>query len=269
MKIALVNLCKIEDFSKTKYYQKSLEFLQENNIDFVDYFSGRETAPELLSGFHDALRDDTIELVWFIQGGSELINFLEKIDWKLVERSNKEYLGLSDFTHFVFRAIKLGKTCYYGQGLQNIKDYLPDPENRKFIVDFLNEKKLPSYNTKLLHSNELINLENEKIIGGHSFISAIMLPETKIDLSERFLFFEHHYVPGERLQDIKYFLDVIKFNVHNNMPKGFILGHSMLFDQENQLIESNFINKFFLENLLDLKIPIYYIDHFKTIVKFL
>ena len=105
MKIALVNLCRIQDFSKTKYYESSLEFLKENDIEFVDYFSGRETPSDLLKGFHEALKNKDIELVWFIQGGSDLIKFLDKIDWDLVKQSNKEYLGLSDFTHFAFKAV--------------------------------------------------------------------------------------------------------------------------------------------------------------------
>ena len=119
MKVALVNLCKIEDFSKTGDWRSSLAFLKENNIDYVDYFSGKETPTDLLNGFYEALANKEVELIWFIQGGNDLITFLDKIDWKLVKKSNKEYLGLSDFTHFVFKAMESGKTCYYGPGLSH------------------------------------------------------------------------------------------------------------------------------------------------------
>lgn len=268
MKIALVNLCEIEDFSKTNDSRDSFEFLRENNIDFVDYVSGRESPDDLLGGFHEALGNDKVGLIWFIQGGNKLIRFLDKINWELVKQSNKEYLGLSDFTHFAFRAVQLGKICYYGQGLKKIKIYLPTPEERLFVVSFLKQKKLPRYNTELLYGNGNLDLKKKKIIGGHSFISAIMLPNTAIDLTNRFLFFEHHYLPSETPDDAKYFLDAVKLYLYRHKPQGFILGHSMLFNKDNGLVDTQTINKHLLGSLTDFGLPIYYIDHFKTIIKF-
>lgn len=268
MKIAIVNLCKIEDFSKTEYYQDSLGFLKENDIDFVDYVSGRENASDLLNGFHEALGNDEVELIWFIQGGNDLIKLLNKINWETVGQSNKEYMGLSDFTHFAFKAIKLGKICYYGQGLKQIKSYFPTPEEKRFVVDFLKQRQLPKYNAQLLYGSGNLDLENKKIIGGHSSISAIMLPNTTIDLTNRFLFFEHHYVAGEELSDARYFLDAVKLYLLRNKARGFILGHSLVPNKDGAPLDIKLINEYFLENLIDLNLPIYYIDHFKTILKF-
>ncbi len=267
MKIALVNLSKIEDFAKTEYYQDSLDFLTENQIDFVDCFSGRENLDELLAGFHEALRNNEVELVWFIQGGNTLIKFLNKIDWDLVKQSDKEYLGSSDFTHFVFKAVELGKICYYGPQLKEIKKYFPTPTDRQFVIDFLKRKQLPDLKARLLHGTGNFDLASEKIIGGHSFVSTIMLGNTKIDLENRFLFFEHHYRPGEKLNDVEYFLESIKYQTHQNLPKGFILGHSMLFDKEGKLIDVDLINEQLVKNLVELGRSVYYLDHFKTIIK--
>ncbi len=268
MKIALVNLCKIQDFSKTKYFQDSFEFLKENNIDFVDYVSGKETENDLLNGFHEAVNNVEVELVWFIQGGSDLIKFLDKINWDLVKKTSKEYFGLSDFTHFAFKAVGAGKTCYYGPGLKQIKSYLPTNEQRQFVVDFLKNKQISPYDTKLLQGEGDMNIENKKIIGGHSFITAIMLPTTTIDLQARFLFFEHHYIPGEGLVDAAYFLDAVRLYISHNRPQGIILGHSLLFDENNSPIDIELINKYLAEHIIDMGLPVYYIDHFKTIIKF-
>jgi muramoyltetrapeptide carboxypeptidase LdcA involved in peptidoglycan recycling len=266
MKIALVNLCKIEDFAQTKYYQSAMDFLAENNIDYVDYMSGRATAQELLDGFHAALRDTTVDLVWFIQGGNTLITFLDNIDWELVKSSSKEYLGLSDFTHFSLHANKLGQTCYYGQGLKRIKDYLPTAADRQFLVDFLKHKTLPPIEAKLLSNQGSANLASEHIVGGHSFISAIMLPHVQLDLSNTYVFFEHHYVPGENIGDVNYFAEAVKLYLETNKPKGIILGHSLLFDENQQLIDQLLINQDLAVAFASLGVPVYSIDHFRTIV---
>lgn len=267
MKIALVNLCKIQDFSKTKYFQDSFEFLKENGIDFIDYISGRETETDLLNGFHEAVNNSEVELVWFIQGGNDMVKFLDKIDWELIKITNKEYFGLSDFTHFAFKAVALNRVCHYGPGLKQIKSYLPTIEERQFVVDFLKNKQTPPYFTQLLSGNGDINLENEKIIGGHSFVSAIMLPITNIDLGNRFLFFEHHYIPGEGLADAAYFLDAVKLYTSHNKPLGIVLGHSLLFDENNNPLDIELINKYLMERLVGMDLPVYYVDHFKTIIK--
>ncbi|MDP3983121.1 MAG: LD-carboxypeptidase [bacterium] len=268
MKIALVNLCKIEDFSKTSYYLDSLEFLKENNIDFIDYISGRESPDDLLEGFHEAVSNEEVQLIWFIQGGNDLIKFLDRIDWNLVERSNKEYLGLSDFTHFVFRAVKLGKTCYYGPCLKKIKSYLPSHKERNFVVDFLTKKQLSSYGAELLRGDGGTDLESKKIVGGHSFISAFMLADTSLDLRARLLFFEHHYLPGEDVSDAVYFLNAVKLQIRHNSPQGIILGRSIVYGKDGEMLDAKEINRYFLEELGSLNLPVYYVDHFQTIVKF-
>ena len=268
MKIGLVNLCKIEDFSKKKEYQASLEFLRENNIDFVDYFSGRESLIDLLDGFHEALSNKEVELIWFIQGGNNMIRFLDKIDWELVERSQKEYLGLSDFTHFVFRAVSFNKICYYGPGLKNIKSYFPIAEQNEFIIRFLKYKEIEPYDAELIFGKGILSLENEKIVGGHSFISALMLQNTKIDLSSRLLFFEHHSLLSEGLDGAGYFLNAVKLYILHNKPKSIILGHSIILDKDGTALAVGSINQYFTKNLIDLDLPIYYIDHFKKIIKF-
>lgn len=267
MKIALVNLSKIEDFSKTKHYAASLEFLKENNIEFLDFFSNRNSLEELLSGFHEALKSDA-ELVWFIQGGNTLIKFLDRIDWELVKKSKKEYLGTSDFTHLVFKMVPLGKTCFYGPGLKDVKKYFPSDADRKFLVDFLKNKTIPQYESNLLKGKNTVNINKETIVGGHSFISALMLPIVQMDLTNRSLFFEHHYISGEELADVGYFLEAVKFYIKYHKPNSVILGRSLLLDSEGHSVDFNSVNKYLADILADLDIPVYQVDHFKTIIKF-
>lgn len=137
MKIALVNLTKLSDFAEESSYSADIAFLNENNIDYVDYSSGRKDFDSLLNGFHEAISNPEIDIVWFIQGGTCLIKFISSIDWKLVEKTKKKYLGLSDYTHFSTEATRLGCTCFYGAPLVKITKYWKTHEERSYIVDFL------------------------------------------------------------------------------------------------------------------------------------
>lgn len=113
MKVALVNLCKTEDFTKHKSYNDSISFLNENNIEFLDFASGIETVDEMVESFHKALNSDA-NLIWVIRGGNKCIQTLNKIDWNKVVNSKKVFYGLSDFTHFSTMVVSKGVTCYYG-----------------------------------------------------------------------------------------------------------------------------------------------------------
>ncbi len=267
MKVALVNFAKYEKFNSIDSFKKDLEFLKENNIDYVDYCFNYNKKKDLLSGFRKALANPDIDLIWFVCGGNKTIKFLDDVDWNEVKKANKIYAGASDFTHFSFKAVENDQVCYYGTSLQSIKEYHPTISSRKYLVDFLQTGKIEKYNHKNLYKT-VSNLDNEKIIGGHSFLTTFMLSETEINLKDRFLLIEHHYIPGESLEDLEYFIDQLKRVIKGNLPKGFILGHSMLFNKKGKMININIINKKFVECLKEYQLPIAYIDHFKQIVKF-
>lgn len=110
-------------------------------------------------------------------------------------------------------------------------------------------------------------MSNESILGGHIIIFAFMMSQNKIDLKDSILFLEHHYIPGEHFEDLEFWLDQIKYIIENNQPKAFLLGHSMLFDEQTNLIDYKEINKFLTEKLKQYNKPIYEIDHFKHLVK--
>jgi muramoyltetrapeptide carboxypeptidase LdcA involved in peptidoglycan recycling len=267
MKVALVNFAEYEKFNSTVSFKQDLEFLVENKIDYVDYCFNYDKKLDLLAGFRKALANPEIDLIWFVCGGNKTIKFLDDIDWEVVKKANKIYAGASDFTHFSFKAVQNGQVCYYGTSLQEIKKYHPSPKSRKYLADFLQTGKIEKYNHTNLYKT-VSNLDEEKIVGGHTFLTTFMLNEVKIDLRDRFLFLEHHYIPGESLEDLEYFVDQIKMVTKGNLPKGFIFGHSMLFGKKGKIMNVATINKKMVEWLREYDLPIAYIDHFKQIVKF-
>ena len=269
MKVALVNLCKTEDFTKHKSYNDSISFLNENNIEFLDFASGVETINEMVDGFHKAI-DSDVDLIWVIRGGNKCIQTLNKIDWNKVLDSKKVFYGLSDFTHFSTMAVSKGVTCYYGQGLTNIKSYFPNPSERQFIVKFLvSGSPISEKATVLANSKSDLDILDKKVIGGHLLIFTSMQSQLKVDLKDRFVFIEYHTgAVGEDLDDLGYYIDQLLYVLKDNMPKGFILGRTEMRNLDNSQISIDEINKYSAEKLATAGLPVYYLDHFKNTVTF-
>lgn len=267
MRIALVNLCRLSDFATNPTYADDINFLQENDISYTDYCSGRATISDQLDGFHQAISDPTIDLVFFVQGGSVLIKFLPLIDWDLVQKSNKKYAGLSDFTHFAFKSVSLGCECYYGIALRDVHKYWPTQNDQAPIIELLKNNSGHFNQALSMTDNSAQDLSNEKVIGGHIIISTFMLSQLQISLADTYLFLEYHNIPGESFYELEFWLDQLKYVIKNNQPKGFILGHSLLYEKDGTVIDYKDINIFLTEKLSELEKPIYQVDHFKNIIK--
>ncbi len=269
MKIALTNLCKTEDFAKHVSYQEALNFLDEEGVEYLDFCSGDSDLDNLVSRFNESLSSE-VDIIWVVCGGWSCLKALDKIDWKKVVESNKKFYGLSDFTHFSSKAVSLGVKCYYGQGLTYIKQFFPTTDSRKFIVNFL-KTGFPSANLakSLLVNSKELDVNREKIVGGHMLIFAFMQNQININLKERYIFLEyHHGANGVELKELEYYLNQVLYTINNNFPKGFILGRSLLKNLDGTELRIEEINDFLVSKLLRYRLPIYYIDHFNNIVTF-
>ncbi len=269
MKIALTNLCKSEDFAKHKSYQDAVDFLNEENIDYLDFCSSISDINVLTEKFNESLESNA-DLIWVVGGGWACIKTLDKINWDKVASTNKVFYGLSDFTHLSSKAVSLGAKCYYGQGLAYIKQFFPTKDSRKFIVDFLKTGNPNSNLAKPLSvSTEELDINKEKVVGGHLLIFSFMQSQLKIDLKERYLFLEyHHSANGTELEELEYYLNQLLYVIKDNLPKGFILGRHLLKDFGGKEIEVGEINDFLTSKLLKYNLPVYYIDHFNNVVTF-
>jgi len=200
-KIALVNLCSYEDISKWSTYDQDIAYLNDNNIPFVDYASGFDKKEDLLKKFYEALMDKNVSVIWFVNGGTRLIEYTNVLDWETIKNSNKVFIGLSDFTHFAILAANLNIPCYYGIALKKITKYF-SIEKRNQIASFL----ISIANNNDTKLENVFSLEKEKIIGGHLGITLFMLNNFSINLQNKTLFLEHHYLLGETLTDLEYYL---------------------------------------------------------------
>lgn len=265
MKIALVNLSKFEDFSQRPEFADGKALMERNGIELLDYVSGRSSMDELLDGFHQALKSDA-SLVLFACGGIKMIECLDHIDWKQVGESGKGFIGLSDFAHFSWKAVAAGAKCYYGLALKDFVKYYKTPEQQRNGLHLLTTGEAEAIKPTLLYGEDTIDFAGTKIMGGHSMISLLMHKEATIDLSDRVLFVEHHYVPGESPDELRYWSHAIFRSFQSNKPKAMLLGHSLLYDAEGKPLPENDLNELLMEGLKQFNVPIYYIDHFKAVI---
>ncbi len=249
MRVGLVNLCKLDSYAK-----EGFSFLEQNNISFIDYASGRETLESQLEGFNAAISDKDVDIVWFVQGGSTLIKYLDKIDWTKVSNSGKQFWGLSDFTHFAVKAVPLGVKCFYGQGLKYVDNFFQTQEQKRFLVDFINGSSSP------------VLPESHKAIGGLVNIVTFMLQRYQVDLSGYQLFLEYHGAEGEKWGEVEYYFDQLKAVIKDNRPQGFLLGHSMLTNDLGQVENWQILNQKISKLLEEYNLPISSVDHFNNVI---
>ena len=263
MKIALVNLCSISNIANWASYQDDISFLKSTNIGFFDYASGRSTKSELLKGFYEALNNEEVSVIWFVSGGTALIQYLPELDWSLIKSSGKKFIGLSDFTHFALLASNVGVTCYYGLALKKVTKYY-SIEQRERISNFLQHVITNK-------DSDLVYIENKKITGGHLSTAQYIISNYNIGLHDKVLFLEYHYIPGESWEEFEYYIHqlCLSLKIRGDMPAEILLGHSVLFKEDGSEIEVNLINDFCKKIILSyFDLHIKEIDHFNSIIKF-
>lgn len=267
MTTALVNLSKLQKIKDFKTFDNDLEYLLELWIDFKWHSFDSSTREELLESFNRALSDDDIDLVWFACWGEIMLSFLNDIDFDLVKDSNKRFMWASDFTHFAIRSVSLWKECYYWTFFKNLEKYFPNIKDLEFLKDFVKNGILKPYAYRdIIWKVE--NLDDEKMVWWHLTITSFMLSNHHIDLHDRYLFLEYHYIKWESLNDLWYWIDQIKYVISWNMPKWFVLWHSTFFEPDWSVMEVDRINDLFIEKFKGYSLPIAYLDHFNQIIRF-
>jgi muramoyltetrapeptide carboxypeptidase len=79
----------------------------------TDLFAG--TDDERLEGFHRLVADDSVDAVVFARGGAGVMRLLPRIDWRLLERRPRVYMGYSDLTPFLSAVVeRLGLVAWHG-----------------------------------------------------------------------------------------------------------------------------------------------------------
>jgi muramoyltetrapeptide carboxypeptidase len=76
-----------------------------NNLDRVDgLFAGSDR--ERLEAFHELAADESLRAIFFARGGHGLLRVLPQVDWALLARFPRAYVGYSDLTPFLLGVVE-------------------------------------------------------------------------------------------------------------------------------------------------------------------
>ncbi len=70
---------------------------------------------ERLAAFHELAGDPSLKAIFFIRGGHGLLRVLPRLDWDLLARHPRAYVGYSDLTPFLCQVVeRLGLVAFHG-----------------------------------------------------------------------------------------------------------------------------------------------------------
>ncbi|MCP4658755.1 MAG: LD-carboxypeptidase [bacterium] len=76
-------------------------------------FAGRDD--QRLAGFHDLAADPQVRAIFFARGGHGALRLLPHIDWQLLARHPRAYVGYSDLTPLLLQVVtRLGLVAFHG-----------------------------------------------------------------------------------------------------------------------------------------------------------
>lgn len=241
-KIAIVNLA---NSSKSLNFDNIIKTINDPDFAFINYSGDEKT---YIEQFHKALRDSSVDVVWFLCGGTNCIRAINLIDWELVSKSKALFLGSSDITHFFQLAPKtLSQRFYYFPNFLDFSDKLNGFSLSQLLVS-MREQTI-----KLGFKNQTVSLSlNEvNIIGGHSIISSIFKDRLHLSTAKENYYFWEHHGNFESIEMYKYWLQVLSLGCKELGINNVILGNSLIYengkpiDMENQYkIASQILSKY-------------------------
>jgi muramoyltetrapeptide carboxypeptidase len=87
--------------------------LAENLSRRAGLFAGEDD--ERLGGFHRLVADESVGAIFFARGGHGILRLLPHIDWDLVARRPRAYIGYSDLTPLLYQVVRrVGVAAFHG-----------------------------------------------------------------------------------------------------------------------------------------------------------
>lgn len=85
-----------------------------NNLGYqCGIFAGSDE--ERVAGFHELVADPEVEAIVFARGGHGVLRILPHLDWQLLARYPRAYVGYSDMTPFLLQVVqRLGLVAFHG-----------------------------------------------------------------------------------------------------------------------------------------------------------
>jgi muramoyltetrapeptide carboxypeptidase len=219
-------------------------------------------AAELMTAF----ADPETSAVWCARGGYGVMRLLDRIDFDVIRRNPKVFIGFSDITalHVAIQQ-KTGLITFHGPNLQDgfgKPGDMPSPNEdalwRVVLADdqTTNERK---YLFDLQETEQAIlksihgGTSTGRLTGGNlAVLAGMMGTPYEMETSGRILFFEDI---GERLYRIDRYLSQLRLAGKFNSLAGVLLG-SFSYDEVDQTDDQSEIAALCIEFFADLGIPV-------------
>jgi len=223
------------------------------------------TKQERIDDLHTMFADESIDGIWAARGGYGCSGLLPLIDFDLIKKNPKVFIGYSDITvlHLsIFK--KTGLVTFHGPvASSTFTDYA-----KKYFLDMITSSAIPPkvYPSKkndeigkgsLFFKSKVYNKgEAEgRLIGGNlSLVSAMLGTEWEIDFKDKLLFLEDI---GEAPYKVDRMLIQLDQCENFNESKGILFG--VFEDCKKPKTEPSLeLNEMFADNMKDVNVPVSY-----------
>lgn len=225
---------------KTKIYQKS--------------FDKKTSITEIKNLLHEIFKDRTINGIIFSSGGTQAIQLLKHLDYKIIRKYPKFIMGFSDCTH-VLQAItqKCNFATFHGPTIRNIAQWTKKTQNS--FIDFTVKKENINYLLdKKTHIFQTGQAEGEVFVGNDICNLATIATLKLNDFQNKILFVENH--SNQDPDMVEYWFSWYASLGILDQVKGVIFGNYLV---KNKKIT---LRQLYNTYLSHLKIPVASVDFF-------
>ena len=199
-----------------------------------------------------------IKAIFAIRGGYGTIRIVDKLDYEMIEKNPKIFMGYSDITTLLLAINeKTGLVTYHGPMTVNFKDIPIETEN-SFVDTIQNNKRINLLDYEKSYSIMKQGTAEGEIIGGNlSLIVASLGTKYEINTDNKILFLEE---TNEATYRIDRMFQQLKLAGKLDKIKGVILGN---FKNAKRAEKDDMsLDDVFWETFKDMNVPI--IKNFKS-----
>lgn len=174
-----------------------------------------------LAAFHELTADPSVRAVVFARGGHGVLRLLPRIDWDLLARHPRAYVGYSDLTPFLHAVVvRLGLVAFHGpMAAADLARGLTGPEERSFLEAL---KGRIDRSVPVAGWLRRAPAEGPLLGGCLSLLAAVQGTPWAPDLDRAILFWEDVDEPGYRLDRM---LTHLGLSGSLAAIRGMVIGH--------------------------------------------